>query len=172
MRERFIIQLQESTYQQQLHNFQPREKYLTTPKLSQNLPRFLCPENPYSCMDFPFPAPQNPCQNIFCTDNNKNCPLHQRQKKNDCLEIYAASCLNFCALPSCCTDCTDPYSTTSLTTENSAPTKQKSSWDLCPKTLGKRALLAALFPLSSLLRNSLSISSSQCVLHTTQCILL
>jgi hypothetical protein len=38
-----IIQLQESTYQQQLHNFQPREKYLTAPKLSQKfLPRKMC----------------------------------------------------------------------------------------------------------------------------------
>jgi hypothetical protein len=44
-------------------------------------------------------------------------------------------------------------------------------WDLCPRSLGKCALFVVLFPLSSLLRNPLSISSS-CVLHTTQCILL
>jgi hypothetical protein len=56
--------------------------------------------------------------------------------------------------------------------KNNSATKHKIfPWDLCPSSLGKRALFVAHFPLSSLLRKSLSIFS-QCVLHTTQCILL
>jgi hypothetical protein len=82
------------------------------------------------------------------------------------LEIRAKTCLEIRVISSCCTD---PYSTTSHSRKNNLATKHKFfPWDLFPSSLGKRALFAAHFPLSSLLRKSLSISSrcdSMCLAH-------
>jgi hypothetical protein len=63
MRERFISQLQESTYQQQQYNFQPREKYLTAPKtIPKNSASIFVPRK--WLYD---PAEQHPKQCQICT---------------------------------------------------------------------------------------------------------
>jgi hypothetical protein len=149
-----IIQLQESTVQQQNH-ISSQEKSLTTPKQShQNLPRF-------SCQVRTVVRPSQKCSSskteptTCCTDCSV-CPATQNSSKL-CQALPQNSCpflLLYGLYGSVQYDLQQQ--------KNNSATKHKIfPWDLCPSSLGKCALFAAHFPLSSLLRKSLSITSSR-----------
>ena len=54
-----------------------------------------------------------------------------RPTAQNSLEIRAKTCLEICALSSCCTDCTDPYSTTSNSRKITQPQNIKSFLGIC-----------------------------------------
>jgi hypothetical protein len=160
-----IIQLQESTYQQQIYNFQPREKPLTSPKI---VPKFFASKNvpsPYCCMTCPKISSLKYVPIVFCTD----CPVRpNNNKKNflNSLENRAQPASIFVPSFPCCTECTDLYNMAS----NNRKIIQHSninvplgfvpiiSWEMCP-------LYCPNFPLSSLLENlSQSPSLVSCTL--------
>jgi hypothetical protein len=65
----------------------------------------------------------------------------------------------------CCTDCTDPYSMASNSSNNNQRSHRNIPLGFVPNLSWKCTLLAALFPLSSSLGKSLSNSFSMCLAH-------
>jgi hypothetical protein len=149
-------------------------KYLTAPKLSHINSASKSVPNLYCCTTSSVPrfsCPQSVVQTV----------LYGPETTNKTSKTVPKNASIFVPNPYGCTDCTKM--TVQIRTVR-PPTSRKI---IRPKThkifflgfvpsfLGKCALFAAHFPLSSLLRKSLSISSSmssQHVLHTTQYILL
>jgi hypothetical protein len=150
-----IIMLQESTKQQQNH-ISSQGKYLTAPKLShRNLPRFLCQNRTAVRPFLPcFPCPQSAVRTVPYGPKTTNRKLKSTSKSVP--KIASISLPNLYG----CTDCMDPYSTASHSRKIFQPKilrkrkKKKFSRNM-PTFLEKRALFAAHFPLSSMLRKSL-----------------
>jgi hypothetical protein len=160
-----IIQLQESTKQQQIH-ISSQGKYLTTPKQSQKLCLEKCAKFVllYSLLRTSFSVPI-----VICTDCSVQ-PRNNKQISEICLENRAQNYLDFRAKyvltpVQNCTDCTDPYSMASHSRKIIWPKTHRNFFlGFVPSFLGKRALFVAHFPFSSILKKSLSISS-RCLLN-------
>jgi hypothetical protein len=115
-------------------------------------------------------------KSVLFLENSANSLLYglfrMAQNRKVCLEKHVQNCLDFLVKSVLLYGMYRSIQYGLSQQKNDQATKQKiCPWDLCPNSLGKHALFAAHFPLSSILRKSLSISS-RCILHTTQCILL
>jgi hypothetical protein len=151
-------------------HFQPREKYLTTPKTVPKISALKNVPSLYYCTACPEICTLKNVPTVCCMD----CPVRpNNNKKNPLNSIENCAQLASISVPSspCCTDCTNPYSTASNNRKLKHSHKNiplgfvpNISWEM-------RSLCCSNFPLSILLEN-LSQSPSRCVLHTTQCILL
>jgi hypothetical protein len=153
-----IIQLQENTYQQQNHNFQPRKIHLQHTK---TVPKICLVIRAKSVLLYDPPRKlylEKSVQTVSCTDcsvwpNNNKKPLKSVPRKScqNCLDFRALFPLLYGLYGSVQYDLPQQKN-------NSAHKTNMLPWDLCPLCLGKCALYAALIFLSQAYSKILSQS--------------
>jgi hypothetical protein len=147
-------------------HFQPREITYSTQTVPPKSASFSVP-SPYCCTTLPeMAAPRKQSQQSAVRTF-----LYIPAAQNS-LKIDAKPCLKIRALSSCCTDCKDPYNMSSNSRKITQPQNIKSFLGICALAPLENVPSLLLTFLSQAYLENLSCSFSQCVLHTTQCILL